>query len=210
MSPHLVGKREGKHLSLGEDGVKDCRKHGGGETAESAWVVGKREQKPGNEASTPTLKEENSSALSLSDCIWMQYKNFSYLVVLECAKSKVVEVWGWDCYSLCCCSNYSFFFWTLSAIKIMLIFMLCLSIYTWYLSFPVHVTLLPIPLTFVSCCLDFFASSCVYFSLPLCQFKSVILSFQVLQATSGAISSFSTSWPFLKASLTSSASNFRG
>lgn len=124
-----------------------------------------------------------------------------------CLKSKGVDVWGWGCYWLYHSSNNTFvFFWTLSAIK------KCAYLHTVSLCFilPLHVTFLSIPLTLDSCCLQSFASSCVYFSLPLCQFKSVILSFQVLQATSGAVSSFSTSWPFLKASLTSSASSFRG
>lgn len=98
------------------------------------------------------------------------------------------------------------FFYTLCAIKVMLIFMLYLCIYSRYLPFHVRVAFLPIPLPFISCCLDSSASSCVCFSLPLCQFRSVILSFQVLRATSGAISSFSTSWPFRKARLTCSAS----
>lgn len=69
--------------------MKDWRKHGGGETAEPAWVVCQREQKPGNEASTLPLKEEISSALSPSHCTWIQYKSFSYLVALECAISSV-------------------------------------------------------------------------------------------------------------------------
>ena len=69
--------------------MKDCRKHGGGETAEPAWVVGKRDQKPGNEASTPPLKEDISSALSPSHRTWMRSKRFSDLVALECGINSV-------------------------------------------------------------------------------------------------------------------------
>lgn len=47
-----------------------CRKRGG-EAAECAWVVGKREQKPGNAAPTPSLEEEISSASFPSHCAGM-------------------------------------------------------------------------------------------------------------------------------------------
>lgn len=62
--------------------MKDGRKRGGGATAEPAWLVGKREQKPGNEATSP-LKEQVSSVLSPSHRTWVRHKNFSYLVALE-------------------------------------------------------------------------------------------------------------------------------
>lgn len=115
---------------------------------------------------------------STSHCIWMGVKKVSVFargfgMCFTAQKAKVrKDISEADPHS-------TVFFWALSAIKIVSIFMLA-SLFQLGVSLPaVHVNLLLIPLTFFSCCLG------------SCQFRSVSLSFQVLQGTSRAISSFS-------------------
>lgn len=184
MSPHLVGNHRAKQLPLGEDRgwktvgsmvvVKLLNLHG--------WCA--RENKSLEMRLQLYLWRRKSvllcpppTVLGCSIRVFLIWWLWNVLQALFKKRKKGVEVWGWGCYSLYYCSNYSFvFFWTLSVLK------LCLS------SCCASLFLLGISLSL--CMLPFFpfpslsspvvltpTSSCVYFSLPLCQFRSVILSF---------------------------------